>query len=468
MLMLFLLLLTPAAAALAGVGVLSYWLRQGVQPLRPRLPEEISPSQGGGPGGGGPSQVNTGTLIKGTAVPSSDPGSWSAFRGSDRRNSAPPQEKLLRQWPQDGPELLWKLNLGEGHAGAAVRNGRVFIIDYDHEKKEDAIRCLSLADGREIWRYTYYVPVKRYHGMSRTVPAVTDDYVVTLGPKGHVHCLKASSGDLVWKMDLVKDYGTTIPEWYAGQCPLIDGDSVILAPGGNPLMMSVRLATGEITWKTPNPGQWEMTHSSIVPMDYRGARQYIYCTTRGVVGVNAADGACLWKTTEWVVKTATVASPLVIDGERVFFSGGYNSGAAMFRLTGSPPAITPQELFRLPPDVFSSPQQTPILHKGHIYGVIQSGELVCLDLGGRRVWASGSTNRFGLGPFILADEMLLIVSDTHGTLHLVEAAAGRSKELVSAKVLRGHEAWAPMALVNGKLLLRDSDQMRCLKVGSRE
>ena len=109
---------------------------------------------------------------------------------------------------------------------------------------QDAIRCLSLDDGREIWRYNYPVEIKRNHGMSRTVPAVSGGYVVTLGPKCQVYCLNAATGALAWKKDLVRECGTTVPPWYAGQCPLIDGDRVILAPGAR--------AADDVT----RPGQW--------------------------------------------------------------------------------------------------------------------------------------------------------------------------------------------------------------------
>ena len=110
-------------------------------------------------------------------------------------------------------------------------------MDYDRDKKQDALRCLSLADGREIWRYAYPVSVKRNHGMSRTVPAVTDKLVVAMGPKCHVVCLDPATGELRWGLDLVRQYGTTVPPWYAGQCPLIDNGAVILAPGGKAALL---------------------------------------------------------------------------------------------------------------------------------------------------------------------------------------------------------------------------------------
>ena len=166
--------------------------------------------------------------------------------------------------------MLWSVEVGEGYAGPAVLEGRVYLLDYDQKKQADVVRCLSLADGKEIWRYSYPVKIKRFHGMSRTVPAVTDKYVVTLGPKGHVTCLDSKTGEFRWMLNLVKEYGTTIPQWYAAQCPLIDDGKAIIAPGGTVLMMAVDCETGKIVWQTPNPDKWVMTHSSIVPDGVQG------------------------------------------------------------------------------------------------------------------------------------------------------------------------------------------------------
>ena len=205
---------------------------------------------------------------------------------------------LARTWQPGQPRELWGIDVGDGYAGAAVRNGRVYLMDYDREKKQDALRCLSLADGREIWRYAYPVSVKRNHGMSRTTPVVTDQVVVAMGPKCNVVCLDSAMGELRWGLDLVRQYGTTIPPWYAGQCPLIDQGAVILAPGGkDALLLALDSQTGKVLWQTPNPHGWKMTHSSVMPMEFGGERMYVYCANNGEVGVSAKDGAILWETT---------------------------------------------------------------------------------------------------------------------------------------------------------------------------
>src|SRR5204863_6511529 len=124
--------------------------------------------------------------------------------GPDLGRHPEPTVALARSWEQTGPRELWAIEVGEGYAGAAVMQGRVYIVDYDREKKQDAVRCLSLADGKEIWRFAYPVAVKRNHGMSRTVPAVTSKYVVAMGRKCHVACVDARTGEPRWGMVVVR------------------------------------------------------------------------------------------------------------------------------------------------------------------------------------------------------------------------------------------------------------------------
>ena len=407
--------------------------------------------------------VNMGTLIMGSGKPSLDPGSWPQFRGSARdavANGFP----IAAAWPEAGPQVLWTLKIGEGHAGVAILNGCVYLLDYDEEKKEDVIRCLSLENGEEIWRYSYYVKIKRNHGMSRTVPAVTDDFVVTLGPKCHVHCLSSQTGKLVWKKDLVEEYGTRVPEWYAGQCPLIETGRVILAPGGECLMTAVDLATGEAVWETPNGEGWQMTHASVVPIDFEGERQYVWCASGGAVGVSAETGELLWKLPEWRIKIATVPSPLDLGGGKIFFCGGYNAGGMMVQLVASAEGIQPEILFRTDAKEFGSDQQTPIYHDGTIVGVVPGGKLACLSVEGEEVWVEDAYN-FGLGPYMIVDNKLLVLDDNEkrpGELCLFEISPSGAEKLAGKQVIQGHDAWAPLAFAGGKLVMRDSTTLFCL------
>jgi outer membrane protein assembly factor BamB len=386
---------------------------------------------------------------------------WPGFRGPNHDAISPDGTPLAESWPTGNPKPVWSVSVGEGHAGAAVLNGRVYLMDYDRSAKTDALRCLSLADGKELWKFSYPLSVKRNHGMSRTIPAVTPQYVVSLGPKCHVSCLDELTGKYQWGIDLVREYGSTVPPWYAGQCPLIDGERVILAPAGSSLMIAVDLATGKVIWKTPNPREWKMTHVSITPMEIAGRKMYIYCGHRGVAGVAADDGSLLWETPDWKISIATVASPVPVPGNRIFLSGGYEAGSMMLEVTENAGQWAVKPAFRLDADTFGATQQTPILYQDHLYGIRPNGELVCLNPQGKLLWASGMAHRFGLGPFLIADRKIFAMNDA-GDLTMAEATPQGFRFLARAKVLDGHDAWGPMAMANGHLIARDLSQLICL------
>lgn len=346
-----------------------------------------------------------------------------------------------------------------------MRDGRVYLLDYDRDAKQSALRCLSLADGKEIWRFGYPLTIKRNHGMTRTVPTVTAKFVVALDSKCNVFCLDAITGELKWTVSLVREFSATVPEWYAGQCPLVDGDHVILAPGGkDALLLALDLATGKPLWQTPNPHGWKMTHSSVVPMDYEGRRLYVYCANKGVVGVDAKDGALLWETTDWKIAIATVPSPVPLPDGRIFLTGGYGAGSLMLQLEERNGKLAARPAFKLPPEVFGATQHTPILKDGCLYGARADGRFVCLGLDGKGVWTSGSSETFGLGPFLIADDLIFAMNDS-GLLRLFEASPDGFQLLGDKQVLQGRESWGPLALAGNRLLARDLTRLVCLQVG---
>ena len=473
----FIAKIIPIGLAVVGVVLLYVWLSADAAmdvtlrlPIAENVPPMLSDESG--------VEELRGQLIQFDGEPADLPGAWPRFRGANFDAISSEDITLARTWPTDGPRVLWSIEVGEGYAGAAVLAGRVYVLDYDHENQADAIRCLSLADGKEIWRYWYPVKVKRNHGMSRTVPAVTEKYIVTLGPKCHVTCLDSVTGEFRWMLNLVKDFGAKVPPWYAGQCPLIEDGKAIIAVGGQPkagliesrrcwpLMMAVDCGTGEILWQSPNPRGWVMTHSSVMPAEFMGVRMYVYCGSGGVAGVSAEDGSILWETTEWKIRVANVATPVVAGEGLIFLSGGYNAGSMMLRLVQEDGAISAQPDFRLEPEIFGSPQHTPIFYNGHIYGVRPDGQLTCLDLNGQVVWTSTSAHKFGLGPYTIANGLIYVMNDS-GVLTLAEAAPSGYVQRASVKVLEGPDSWGPMAIASGRLILRDLNRMTCLDIAER-
>lgn len=458
-------ILVSAGLCVLAMGLLSAWLLSGPRNLqKQRVPgTDQAPGSESGPAS---NAVLAGKLIVSKTTASNSPGLWPGFRGENRDGISRTTTRLAHSWDTGGPRQLWATDAGDGYAGAAVLSGRVYLMDYDSERKQDALRCLSAETGEELWRFTYPVAVKRNHGMSRTVPAVTDRVVVGLGPKCNVVCLDSTRGEVKWGLDLVKQYGATVPPWYAGQCPLIDHGAVILAPGGPQcLLLALDSDTGKVLWQTPNPRGWKMTHSSIMPMEVAGQRLYVYCASGGVAGVSATDGKLLWETSAWKISIATVASPLVLDEGKIFLSGGYNAGSLLLQITKTSDQWQVQSVLKLEPEIFGATQHTPILFQDHIYGVRPDGRFACIDLQGKPMWTSDASQQFGLGSFLMADGIIYALNDS-GLLRLIEATPQRYNLLGQAQVLHGHESWGPMALADGRLFARDLTRMVCLDVAA--
>jgi outer membrane protein assembly factor BamB len=338
--------LIPVTLVIVGVVSIYLWLKRDAAaeftirlPIQENFPQTFLEDDVEGP--------ISGELVQYDGVPADLPGAWPRFRGANFDAISTEQVTLAQNWGQDGPTVLWSIDVGEGYAGAAILAGRVYLMDYDRPKEEDVIRCLSLEDGKDIWRYSYPIKVKRWHGMSRTIPAVTEKYVVALGPKCHLTCLDSDTGQFRWMLNLVSDFNCTVPDWYAGQCPLIDNDKAIIAVGGDALMMAVDCETGEIVWTSPNPKKWVMTHSSVIPAEFKGTRMYVYCGSGGVTGISAEDGSILWEINDWKIRIANVPSPVVVGDGLIFLSGGYEAGSMMLQLTAENGTISAQPTFRL-------------------------------------------------------------------------------------------------------------------------
>ena len=192
---------------------------------------------------------------------------WPQFRGPDR-NGASPEKGLLRAWPEGGPEVLWTTAVAQGYAAPSVYDGRVYFNDYDREARTWLVRCLSLEDGIELWRKS-----------------------------------------------MVAEYGTRISSWYNGQCPLLEPDRLIIAPGGKEaLVVALEKRTGNELWRTPNPDGRKLSHVSVMPAVLGGVNQFLYCTLEGPLGISAEDGALLWQL-PFKFNVAISPSPLQVDEE---------------------------------------------------------------------------------------------------------------------------------------------------------
>jgi len=407
-------------------------------------------------------------LMTGICVSAALADDWPQFRGPNR-DGISTETGLLRKWPDGGPKVLWTVEVCEGYSSAAIRGDRVYFNDYDREANEWLVRCLNLADGKELWRFKEQKRIRPNHGITRTTPAVDEKYVFSLDPKCVFHCLDSQTGEELWGKNLVRDYKATIPAWYAGQSPLLEPDRVIIATGGDALIVALDKATGEPIWKTPNPDGHTMTHVSVMPATIGGVRQYLYTTLAGAYGISAEDGTLLWSF-PWKFNIAVPVSPLYAGDGLVFLTSCYEAETVMIRVSRDGDTFKAEKVFSFPDNEWNSETHTPILYQNHMLAVGKKrrGLLTCLDLEGRQVWTSQDKASFGLGGYILADGMIFILEGKTGMLRLVEANTSEYRELDSAQVLGGHDVWAPLALANGKLVLRDLTKMVCIDVADEK
>jgi outer membrane protein assembly factor BamB len=416
---------------------------------------------------------------------------WPQYYGP-RRDSTSTETGLLRTWPKEGPKVLWTAAAGIGYGGPAVSGGKVYLLDRD-DKVGDRLRCLDLASGTELWNYAYSAPARFDHAGSRTTPTVDGQYVYSCGLLGDLYCINTSTHKPIWHKDIWREFGGgTYPKWAITQNPLIYGN-LLIAAAQTPRASVVAFdkLTGELKWTSVIPagevgllsrpigwlfgqsGNAGYVSPSIVKVG--GQDQLVMITAAvgfgrsagggSVDGIDPLSGKVLWRYDNW---QCSIPIPHAVDAGdgRVLITGGYNAGAAMIRIDRKPDgSYSVAELFKTPD--FGAHTQPPVVYKDHFYGQYTTNErsdgLVCMTMGGQIKWKTGEEPAFVRGGAILADGLLL-ATDGNTKVYLIEPDPTRFKPLASAELMEPGENWAPIALSNGRLLIRDQKHLKCLAV----
>lgn len=399
---------------------------------------------------------------------------WPGFLGPNRDGTSA-EKGLLRVWPAEGPKVLWTVEVGKGYGGPAISGGRVYILDRD-DKVGDNLRCFDFNSGAELWNFSYEAPGRFDHPGSRTTPLVDGENVYTCGPLGDLYCINTRTHKPVWNVNIWKEFGgTDLPVWAITQNPLVYRDLVIVAPQTpQTTVMAFDKRTGTVKWKSPVlSGRVGYVSPSIVKIG--GADHLVMITAslgRGrsasggtVNGLDPLSGKVLWTYENW---QCAIPVPHAVDaGEgRVLITGGYSAGAAMIQVQRKQDGgYDVKELFKTVD--FGTHTIPPILYKGHFYGQYTINErsdgLVCMGMDGQVKWKTGNAPLFNKGGAILADDLLLSV-DGNKMLYLIEPNPTAFKPLASVELLEPGENWAPLALSDGKLIIRDHKKMLCLRV----
>jgi outer membrane protein assembly factor BamB len=391
------------------------------------------------------------------------------------RNSTSDQKGLLRTWPQEGPKVLWTAPVGLGFGGPAVYDGKVYLLDRD-EQVGDKLRVFDLTSGKELWSFAYDAPGTFMFAGSRTTPTVDGDHVYTSGPLGDLHCINTKTRKPVWHKNIWKDFGGgELPRWAIVQHPLIYGNLVIVAPQtAEAGVVAYDKLTGELKWKSVSlsgtPGYVSPTIIKVGGADHLVMTMASVGRGRtakdgSVNGLDPLSGKVLWTYMGWQCPIP-VPPPVDAGDGRMLITGGYGAGSAMFQVQKQPDGgFRVTELFKNLD--FGSHTQPPILYKDHFYSHYTINErsdgLVSMSLDGKIKWKTDQQPAFVRGGSILA-EGLLLTTDGNTKLYLVEPDPSGFKPLASAVVLEPGDNWAPLALVDGKLLVRGQKQLKCLQV----
>jgi outer membrane protein assembly factor BamB len=388
---------------------------------------------------------------------------WPQFLGPTR-NGVSPEKGLLRTWPAGGPKVLWTIDVGSGYGGAAISGGQVYILDRIGDE-QNQLRCLDLATGKEQWSFAYDAPGRASHHGSRSTPTVGDKYIFTIGLFGQFHCIDKATHKPVWTKHLLKDYGGKKPQWAVAQSPLLYKDVVIAAPqSGSVGVVAYEKATGKERWRSDPIGG--MYYHSPFVTTVGGVEQIIMQSRSSVVGLDPTDGKILW-TYGFRVGVAGIPAPTPLGQDRFFLTGGYEAGSEIIEVARQGGAFAAKRLHRF--DEVGSHIQQPILVDGYVYAVCNTNRkangMVCFGLDGQIKWKTGRDPYLCKGNTLLTgDGVFYQLDGREGELHIVQPSPQGFKSVGKVKLLGGKEIWGPMALSDGRLVIRDQRQMKCLDV----
>lgn len=386
------------------------------------------------------------SVILTTQAPAAD---WPQFRGPSATGLAP-DTGINKNWAQKPPKELWRTAMSDnGYAGPSVAQGMVSIVD--HVGAQDVVRAINLQTGQDVWRYAYDNAARFDYGYCRSTPVFSEGRLYVWSREGLLLCLNATTGQLQWQRNLVQELGGKAPGWGLAGSVLIDGDRLIVCPGGaggNTVCLDKR--TGQGIWRGGTadvPG-----HATPVVADFNGSKQYVIATSVSVMGLDAATGKALWGIPWKNQCSVNAATPIVVP-PYVFITTGYGFGCAL--LAVSPKGVSGLWQNKNMQAHFSS----PIFYGNCFYGTTDPGDLICMNpRDGSVIWRRGG---FEKGGIVIVDGVIIAVSGGNGDVVMVQATYEGYHELGRIRPLGG-QSWTAPIIADGKLILRNTKTLVCL------
>jgi outer membrane protein assembly factor BamB len=391
---------------------------------------------------------------------------WPQWRGP-ARDGISNERGLLKQWPEGGPKLIYQVNdLGDGYSTPTVVGNRIYLMS-NQGMDNEYVEARSTQDGKQIWATRVgnvgNPEQNPNYPKARSTPTIDGNFIYALGSDGDVACLEAKSGKIIWQKNIRKEFGGTPGEWAYAESPLVDGDAVVVTPGGaQATMLALNKKTGALIWKSAIPGGEEAGYASAIVVQGGGRKQYVQLLSKGIVGVDAKTGQFLWRYNEAAKGPAQFFTP-VARGEYVY-GGALSVGGALVRLKANGGSVAAEQVYferGLP-----NGSGGAVIVGDHIHGTDTKRTLVAAEFATGKV--SWKADDFGMGSVAYADGRLYLHL-TSGELVLVEATPEgfrqQGKFMPPAQPKRKQAGQYPESafthpvIANGRLYLRDLTTM---------
>jgi outer membrane protein assembly factor BamB len=385
---------------------------------------------------------------------------WPCFHGP-RRDNLSIETGLLKEWPQNGPELLWTATgIGHGYSTVSIAGGRIYtagMID-----KQTYVTALDM-DGKQIWQklngqswqaseqQTWAVP---YAG-SRGTPTIEGDIVYHLSELGRLTAFDAGTGRELWHVDIMKTFGAERPEYGYSESVLIHGDALYCCPAGEDgYIVALDKSSGNTIWANKEIKD-AVGNCSAVMARIAGHEQVVTMSAQRILSFDPTDGNLLWDYAFANQRENNIADVIVSD-DLVYASSGYGKGSVLLRpekQDGGKFSVTPVWTSEL----LDNHHGGVLLYDGYLYGAGQEARgWFCLDFKtSDKKWQTP-----GKGSLTCADGMLYCLEE-RGTMSLVKASPEKWEQVSSFKPPRGGEGlfWAHPVVCDGRLYIRHSDKL---------
>ena len=394
---------------------------------------------------------------------------WPQWRGP-RRDGISVETNMSAKWPLGGPKLVSKLtDLGFGYGSVSVIGGLVYSLGSTGTESE-FVSVHNLASGKRLWS-TRIGKVgnpdqqPNYPG-ARSAPTVDGALLYAFSSDGDLACLDTATGRVRWSKSMRSEFGGKPGVWAYSESPLVEGNKVIVSPvGDSATMVALDKRTGSVVWKSLLSGGDMGSYASAMVATVAGKRQVIQYLGKGLVGLDLATGAFLWRFDKTLdTRFGMHALTPVISESMIYSAAATSGGVAKIQESGSTFTASTVYIERKLPSTIGGAVKVG----KYVYGTTSTA-LVCIDFAtGKLQWENRS-----VGPgSICAVDGKLVVHGENGEVALVSAAPTGYVELGRFTPEGGPDrgsakAWAHPVVSGGKLYIRDLGTLWVYAVGAK-